>query len=101
MNSELDKTKTKRHQKIVYCINEIWKLEKEKFILRERLESIRGEIMGGVQANSIQSQSPGDKAWIANITIARKKETSEKKFLEEIRNQQRIFLKKIEAIIDI
>ncbi|MCG2701248.1 hypothetical protein L6267_03720 [Candidatus Parcubacteria bacterium] len=98
MITTLDETQKNRYEKIVKRINEIWKLEKKKFGLRDTMESIRAEISNGFVANSSLDYR-GNVGYVANIAKAREREASSKQAIEEIKSQQLEVLKKIEEII--
>lgn len=98
MSSQLNETQKRRYEKIVSHANEIWKLEKEKFNLRDVLEIHRKDIADGVVAAGSYDFQDRTRS-TANILGAREREKSTQKAIEEIRNQQLVILKNIEEII--
>lgn len=96
ISAEMKKTLKMRYNKIIEQINKVWKKEKQKLILRYKLENAREEIKEGLRSNIIMNRSDSNMASAANILIARKKEKSIKADMEELQKKQLEELKEIE-----
>ena len=96
MSPQMKKTLEVRYKKVIEQINKIWKKEKQKLILRNKLENIREEISVGLRGSTAINRSASDLSSAAYVPIARKKESSIKKNIEEIQKQQLLELKEIE-----
>jgi hypothetical protein len=101
MNNNLEDTLKKRHEKIIYYINEIWKLEREKFIIRGNLEMVRCDIAIGLKINNTRNPMDTDMGMAANLGNARNNEYLEKEKINKIIKKQREMLKEIDSIISI
>ena len=96
MNPQMKKALEARYKKVIEQINKIWQKEKQKLILRNKLENIREEISIGLRGNTAINRSASDLSSFAYVPVARKKESSIKKDIEEIQKQQLLELKEIE-----
>ena len=52
MNQDIDKTLKKRYEKMVEYLNEIWKLEKDKFYFRKILIDLNDDLSASREASS-------------------------------------------------
>jgi len=96
VSADLKKTQEVRYKKMLEWINKIWQKEKQKLILRNKLDIARGEIKEGLRANLVINRSDSSMASVAYISVAQKKEEAIKKEIKEIQDKQLEELKEIE-----
>jgi hypothetical protein len=102
MNQDISKTLKKRHEKMVEYLNEIWKLEKDKFYIREALVDLNDDLSASREALSkLNVRTKNNISLGANLKPTQNSIAKINKELSAIKNKQLEFLEKIKSIINI
>jgi hypothetical protein len=101
MDKKIESTMEKRYDFLITKTNEIWKLEKKKGDLRDKLQEIRMEIKLG--KNQTRRRTPLMEYGTAAGGIKKNEEIAEniKKEIDRIKKEQLEALEEIENLINI